>query len=321
MADADYLADRRRLRRKVSFWRVAAILTLIVAVVGIGLYAGRNGLPGAQPQIARIAIRGFIAGDQATIRLIERVGNDARVQAVFVAIDSPGGTTTGAETLHAALRQLSAKKPTVAVVEGTAASGAYIAALGTQRIVAHETSLVGSIGVLFQYPNLTGLLETLGVRVEEIKSSPLKAAPNPFEPATPEARAAMQALVADTYAWFRGLVRSGRNLNEAELATVADGRVFTGRQAVPLKLIDEIGGERQAMAWLRAQGKIDRDLPVRDWRPRSESSTTTLWSAIGVAADLAGMQPVADAIRRAAQTHDGMRLDGLLAVWHPALEK
>ena len=110
---------------------------------------------------------------------------------MLISIDSPGGTTTGAERLFEAIRRLSAKKPTVAVVGTLAASGGYIAALGADQIVAQGNSLVGSIGVLVEYPNFAKLLDTIGVKVEDVKSSPLKASPNGFEPTTPEARAAL----------------------------------------------------------------------------------------------------------------------------------
>ncbi len=187
-------------------------------------------------------------------------------------INSPGGTTSGSEQLYDSLMRLKEKKPTVVVVDGLAASGGYIAALGADHIIAQETSLVGSIGVLFQYPNVTELLKTLGVKVEEIKSSPLKAAPNGFEPTSPEARAAIEAIVSDSYAWFRGLVKARRQLDDASLERVADGRVFTGRQAVALKLIDQLGDERTALAWLAKEKSIDPNTPVRDYRLRDRLS-------------------------------------------------
>ena len=172
-------------------------------------------------------------------------------------IDSPGGTTAGSEQLYDSLMRLKAEKPMVVVVDGLAASGGYIAAIGADHIVAQQTSLVGSIGVLFQYPNVTELLKTLGVKVEEIKSSPLKAAPNGFEPTSPEARAAIESIVKDSYAWFRGLVQERRQMDGAALDRVADGRVFTGRQASTLKLIDQLGDERTARRLAR-QGKGHR---------------------------------------------------------------
>ena len=187
-------------------------------------------------------------------------------------INSPGGTTAGSEQLYDALMRLKAKKPLVVVVEGLAASGGYITAIAADHIVAQQSSLVGSIGVLFQFPNFTELLKTVGVKVEEVKSSPLKAAPNGFEPTSPEARAAIDALVKDSYAWFRGLVKARRGMDDALLEKVADGRVFTGRQAVELKLVDAIGDEKAAVEWLVTQKNVKKDLPVRDYK-----LTPALW--------------------------------------------
>ena len=199
--------------------------------------------------IARINITGLIRGNEDRVEALDRLSR-SRAKAVIVHVDSPGGTTAGSEQLFDSLRALQAKKPMVVVVDGLAASGAYIAAIASDHIVAQDTSLVGSIGVLFQYPNFTQVLKTIGVQVEEIKSSPLKAAPNGFEPTSPEARAAIAAIVSDSYAWFKGLVKTRRKMDDAQLAAVADGRVFTGRQGVPLKLVDELGNEKTALAWL-----------------------------------------------------------------------
>ena len=206
-------------------------------------------------------------------------------------INSPGGTTAGSEQLYDALVRLKAKKPLVVVVEGLAASGGYITAIAADHIVAQQSSLVGSIGVLFQFPNFTELLKTVGVKVEEVKSSPLKAAPNGFEPTSPEARAALDALVKDSYAWFRGLVKERRGMDDALLEKVADGRVFTGRQAVELKLIDQLGDEKTAVAWLVAQKNVKSDLPVRDFKltPRF-GDLTFLRTAASITLDALGLE-------------------------------
>ena len=186
--------------------------------------------------------------------------------------------------------RLKAKKPLVVVVEGLAASGGYITAIAADHIVAQQTSLVGSIGVLFQFPNFTDLLKTVGVKVEEVKSSPLKAAPNGFEPTSPEARAALDALVKDSYAWFRGLVKERRGMDDALLEKVADGRVFTGHQAVDLKLVDQLGDEKTAVAWLVAQKGVKSDLPVRDYKltPRF-GDLTFLRTAASITLDALGL--------------------------------
>src|SRR5215217_5414513 len=246
--DPEMMADRRRLRRKLSFWRVLGVLGLIAAVIAFGLTAaGRAPFGGARPQIARISVVGFIAGSQRMNDLFKRVAESGAVSGVVISINSPGGSTTGSEELYRGIRQLAAKKPLVAFVDGTAASGGYITAIAADYIVARETSLVGSIGVLFQYPDASKLLTTLGVQVEEVKSAPLKAEPSPFHPTSPEARAALQSVVNDTYDWFKHLVAERRKLDEAQISTVSTGTIFSGRQSVPLKLVDQIGSERDAV--------------------------------------------------------------------------
>jgi len=178
---ADYLIDRSRLRRKLSFWRIATVALFLVAA-GVGAYRWSNGLPTtSSSHIARLTLGGVLTGNQDTLKLIDDIGK-SNAAGVIVSIESPGGTTTGAERIYDELRRLSQKKPTVAVVGTMAASGGYIAALGTDRIFARGTSLVGSIGVLFQFPNVAKVLDTVGVKMETIKSSPLKASPDGLEP-------------------------------------------------------------------------------------------------------------------------------------------
>jgi protease-4 len=320
--DAELIADRRRLRRKLSFWRVLGIVGAIAAVAAIGAAAaGRVPFRAAQNQIARIAVDGFILADQQRMGdLFRRVAEARNVSGVVVAINSPGGTTTGAEELFRGIRQLSEKKPLVAFVDGTAASGGYITALAADHIVARETSLVGSIGVLFQYPDVSRLLGGLGVRVEEIKSAPLKAEPSPFHPTSPEARAALQEIVGDTFDWFKRLVAERRRMDEGQLATVSSGRVFSGRQGVGLRLVDELGGEREAVAWLEREKGVAKDLPVREWKPRARRDFD-LWTAASLSADLLGFERLSEQLRQAGASARAANLDGLLAVWHPALEK
>jgi protease IV len=321
--DADIIVDRRRMRRKLTFWRVFAVLLAIGAAVaaGIALRAPGSGMlaAGAAGSIARVSITGLIRGDQQRVEALERLGRSA-TKAVIVHINSPGGTTSGSEELHDSLKRLKEQKPTVVVVDGLAASGGYIAALAADHIVAQETSLVGSIGVLFQYPNFTDLLKTIGVKVEEVKSSPLKAAPNGFEPTSPEARAAIEAVVKDSYDWFRGLVKDRRQLDEAALERVADGRVFTGRQGVALKLVDELGDEKTAIAWLAKEKNIDPKTPVRDYRLRDRLGDLPFLHTAAIATlDALGLGAFARQIEAsgAVQAIERLNLDGLLALWHP----
>jgi protease-4 len=319
--DSDVIVDRRRMRRKLTFWRVTAAVVAIVAVVTVGLIAspaGRGSLT-ASGSIARIHIDGLIRSDNERVEALERL-EKSQAAAVVVHINSPGGTTAGSEQLYDALARLKAKKPMVVVVEGLAASGGYIAALASDHIVAQQSSLVGSIGVLFQFPNFSGLLKTVGVQVEEVKSSPLKAAPNGFEPTSDAARAALDSLVKDSYAWFRGLVKDRRGMDDVLLEKVADGRVFTGRQAVDLKLIDQLGDEKTAVAWLVAEKKVKSDLPVREFKLEPKfGDLTFLRAAASITLDALGFGAVARQVEQAgvAQAIQHLGLDGMLALWRP----
>jgi len=319
--EADLIVDRRRLRRKLTFWRVSAAIVAVVALIAVVALltpAGRNSLTGVN-SIARINIQGLITSNNERVQALERLGRST-AKAVIVHINSPGGTTAGSEQLYDSLVRLKARKPVVVVVDGLCASGAYITALASDHIIAQSTSLVGSIGVLVQYPNFADLMKTIGVKVEEVKSSPLKAAPNGFEPTSPEARAALDDLVKDSYAWFKDLVKSRRGMDDPALEKVVDGRVFTGRQALTLKLIDELGDEKAALAWLASEKKIDVDTPVRNYSlaPRF-GDMSLLRLAASVTLEAVGLDGLAQRLGQSGgfSAVDRLGLEGLLALWQP----
>jgi protease-4 len=320
--DADLIVDRRRMRRKLTFWRVLAFLVAIVAIVGVAATVARRsdlGVVAGGDYIARVKITGLIRNDDERVEALEKLAKSS-VTGVVVHIDSPGGTTAGSEQLHNSLRLVAAAKPMVVVVDGLAASGGYIAAMSAEHIVAQQTSLVGSIGVLFQYPNFSEVLKTIGVKVEEIKSSPLKAAPNGFEPTSPEARAAIEALVKDSYAWFRDMVKDRRKMDDELLQRVADGRVFTGRQGVELKLVDELGNEKTAVDWLTKEKGLKPDTPVRDWELKSRfGDLSILHMATAAVLDAVGLGSFARQLESwgSVRAIERLNLDGLLALWHP----
>lgn len=320
--DSDIIVDRRRIRRKLTFWRVMAALVAIAAIAGFALIAtpGARGSFATAGSIARVQIDGLIRSDAERTRALERLEN-SQAAAVIVHVNSPGGTTAGSEQLYDSLTRLKAKKPLVVVVEGLAASGGYITAIASDHIIAQQSSLVGSIGVLFQFPNVSELLKTIGVRVEEVKSTPLKAAPNGFEPTSPEARAALDALVKDSYAWFKDLVKQRRGMDDTQLEKVVDGRVFTGRQAIDLKLIDQIGDENTAVTWLEEQKGVKKGLSVRDYKlePRF-GDLPFLKSAAAVTLEALGFGSIAHQIAQTGvvQAVDRVGLEGMLALWQPA---
>jgi protease IV len=319
--DADQIVDRRRMRRKLTFWRVLAVALIIIGIAGGAAMTSRRMGFGVRPYIARVTISGLIRGDQDRVEQLDRLSKSTLAKAVIVHVDSPGGTTAGSEQLYDSLSRIREKKPLVIVVDSMAASGGYITALAGDHIVAQQTSLVGSIGVLFQYPNVADLLDKLGVKVEAVKSTPLKAAPDGYEPTSPEARAALESIIQDSYAWFKGIVQDRRHLTDSELQTAADGRVFTGHQAIGLKLIDELGDERTALAWLGKEKGVDTKLPVRDYELKSRfGDLPFLHAAASAALDAAGLAGIAHRLDEsgAFEAVERFNLDGLLALWHPA---
>ena len=311
----DYIVDRRNLRRKLSFWRILALAAFVIAVIVVGLRV-TGGTPGTRliPHIARLSIQGLITGDKDTLKLVDEIGN-SHASAVLVEIESPGGTTTGAERLYDSLRRLAQKKPVVSVIGTLGASGGYIAAMGADEIFAEGNSLVGSIGVLFQIPNVSKLLDNIGVKVESIKSSPLKAAPSGYEPTSEEARQALNSLVVDSYDWFKGLVKERRRMSDAELASVSDGRVFTGRQGLNLKLVDKLGGEREAIEWLEAEKGIRKGLPVQDWKKGRSLERLGLFGVAARVAELFRLDSLARTLDRVDLAQSLRVLDGPLMIW------
>ena len=320
-ADVDAIVDRRRLRRKLTLWRVLAVLAVIGAIIGVvSTSGGTTFVAQSSPHVARITVGGLIRNDRERLEMLEEIAKSG-AKAVILSIDSPGGTVAGSESFYAGIRRLAEKKPVIAVVEGISASGAYIVAIAADRIFAPRNAIVGSIGVIFQYPNLSELLKHVGVAVEEIKSSPLKAAPNGYEPTSPEAKAAIRTLVEDSYGWFKGLVRERRALDEGKLNLATDGRVFTANQALPLNLIDEIGDERAAREWLAKNKDVATTLPIRDWKSKKIGSEFRWLAASAWIAEQLGLAPIASLLSNDALANAANRaqLDGLLALWQPPL--
>ncbi|CAH0150547.1 signal peptide peptidase SppA [Roseomonas sp. CECT 9278] len=262
--DADLLADRRRLRRRLTLWRALAIFALFGALALVAGLRESSGVLAGGAHVLRLPISGVISEDRRLLQALERAATDNSVRAVLVAIDSPGGTVAGGEALHGALARIAERKPVVAVMGATAASAGYMVALPAHRVIARESTLTGSIGVLLQSFNVAELLARVGVQAQVIASGPLKDQPSLFRPLTEEGRAALDRVITDLHAQFVAMVATGRRMDPARARALADGRVFTGRQAVEAGLVDAIGGEREARAWLAAERHVPETLPVRE---------------------------------------------------------
>jgi protease-4 len=261
-------------------------------------------------------VSGVITNDRKMSELIEKIGKSDQVKAVILDINSPGGTTTGGEAMYDSIRQLADKKPVVAVCGTLATSAAYIVALATDRIFVYGNTITGSVGVLFQWADVTDLLHTLGIKVEEVKSGPLKAVPSPFEPTDEKTRQMTAEMVQDAKLWFFELVEKRRNVAPDSIPGLTDGRIYSGRQAVQLKLADEIGDEQAAIDWLTRKRQVPKGLKVVEWKPESESSGLFAW----LFQSLAGTYglPAEKIAGLVGQMSSTLKLDGLVSVWHPA---
>lgn len=263
--ETDLLLDRRRLKRRLNFWRVVAVASLAAAI--IASLPGRGGLVPGQ-HLTRIRVDGLITEDDTRLRAIEALAKDPAVPAVLLEIDSPGGSVAGGESLHDAIAHVAAAKPVVVVMNGLAASAGYMIAVPATRIFARQGTLTGSIGVLLETGEISGLLGKLGVSLNPLTSGPLKGEPSISRPMSPEARAYLQGVVMDMYDQFVGMVATGRHMDPARVRALGDGRAYTGRQALQLGLIDQIGGEAEARAWLEQTRNIPATLPVVDLKDR-----------------------------------------------------
>jgi protease IV len=259
--ETDLLLDRRRLKRRLVFWRVLSVIAVVAAVM-TGLRG--TGLAPSGAHIARVSVDGLITEDRKLTEAIEALAGNNSVKALIVSINSPGGSVSGGETLHGAITRVAARKPVVAVMGGLAASAGYMVAVPANRIFARDATLTGSIGVLLQTGEVSGLLEKLGISAESVRSGPLKDEPSLVRPLSPAGKEVLQGVVNDMYDQFVGMVATGRHMDPAKVRMMADGRAYTGRQALSLGLIDAIGGEREAKDWLTSEKGVPAGLAVQD---------------------------------------------------------
>jgi protease-4 len=299
--ELDLLLDRRRLKRRLVFWRCLTVASLLVAAF---VLIRQSGLTFNSAHLARLSVTGTITEDRKLQQLLSRVADNPDTKALIVAINSPGGSVTGGESLHRALSQVAAKKPVVVVMGGLAASAGYMIALPAHQIFARESTLTGSIGVLLETGEISSLLAKLGITSEAITSGELKDQPNTTRPLTERGREVLRGIVMDMYEQFVGMVVAGRNLEPTRVRELADGRAYTGRQALSLGLIDAIGGEQEARGWLAAQKNVDTDLPVKDLSTAGLASRT-LGSVLFDAFDALWKILISQSVS----------LDGGMAVW------
>ena len=314
---AEEFADRRRIRRGLTRWRVAAIVLGVLLALALVWRSADGGAGTGAPHIARIDIEGVIGSDDRMLALIDSLAENDLVKGVVVRVDSPGGTAVGGEAHYLALRELADRKPVVAQVDTLAASAGYMIAAAADHIVARNTSIVGSIGVIVQIPNVSELLDRIGVDVRAIKSTPLKAEPSIATPINPQAEEMMGRMVRSSYEWFVALVSERRDLEGERLAAVVDGSVFSGLQSLDNGLVDAIGGEEEAKAHLEGRG-VDEDLPLLRYQPEREGDGVLGILGAGgraIGAGLVDGSGVAERLERI------LPVDGIAALWQVARDR
>jgi protease IV len=316
-AEIDTVLDRRRLRRRLTVWRSLAVAGVVIALFALAAGGSDDWSGLGSKQIARVSISGTITEDRDQLELLKKIGESDKAAALLVFVNSPGGTTTGGEALFAALRDIAKKKPVVAQFGTVAASAGYIVGLGADHIVTRANTITGSVGVLIQWPEVSQLLDKLGIKFNEIKSGNLKAVPSPFEPLNEEGQKVTQAMIDEGFRWFLGLVEERRGIKADQIAGLRQGRVFTGREAVQLKLADSIGGEDEAVAWLRKERHVDETLKVVEWKPSSADSYG-LFSSVGSAAASFFNHTYLGQMLTRDPSVSGLGLDGFISVWHPS---
>jgi protease-4 len=228
-------------------------------------------LPWTHPRVAVLEITGAIGAQvrgSQMVRMIRSLEKDARVKAVLVEIDSPGGSAAASDMIYRQLRKLSKKKPTVAFISGAGLSGGYLIACGARHIIAMPTALVGSIGVIFVRPVVEELLAKLGVRVEMTHLGRLKAMFQPWREPTPEEKEKVQALTDELYEWFVGAVAGARNLDLDKVREYATGEMFSGARGQELGLIDELGDFDDSLKLAKRMAELPERPRLQYVRPR-----------------------------------------------------
>ncbi len=223
------------------------------------------------PYLLQLDVTGPIYESESILSILRKVREDDDCKGVLLRVESPGGAVGSSQEIHASLNALrESGTPLVASLGNVAASGGYYVALAGEKIFANPGTVTGSIGVIFQFPEVERLLDKAGVSLQTVKSGDLKDIGNPARKATPAEMTYLQTVIDDTYEQFLADVSAGRGIPADSLRAHADGRIFTGRQALAAGLVDTLGGLDDARAWLIARAEVDDDIRwSREPRPRS----------------------------------------------------
>ena len=259
--------------------RVFIILGIIVALFFLMLiFRSISDGTSIGQKVAVVDITGIITRSDATIKLIHGYRDDSSIKAIVIRIDSPGGSVAPVQEIYSELQKID--KPIVASMGGTAASGGYYVACAADTIMANPGTLTGSIGVIMQFTQLKGLYDKIGLEHQVIKSGEFKDTGSPFRGLTEKEQAVLQATVDDVYNQFVDTILDARNslLNRSEIVELADGRIFSGQQALDSKLLDQLGNLPDAIELAAELANIDGKPKV----VRKEKKTSLLEQLLGI---------------------------------------
>jgi len=255
-------SESKGYRRRLFFWRTISLITVVIIVY---LSFENQEKSSSNGYIANYNISGLLISADDIIEDLEELKSNNEVNSIIISVDSPGGTTVSAEEIYLKLKEVSLVKPTAIVMRNIATSGAYLLSLGGDVIFSRENTITGSIGVLLQWARVDEALSKLGIEVNEVKSGKLKAEPDFFGVIDEDAQKVTKEIIDETFEWFIRIVKVERNLNPSEIYTISDGRIFTGRQAIELNLVDEIGDKNDAKIWLVKNKEIDSNSVIIDY--------------------------------------------------------
>ena len=238
----------------------------------------------AKDRVGVVPLKGVIMDPRPVNDALEKFGKDDSIKAIVLRIDSPGGGVGPSQEIYEKVLSIRKKKPVVASMGAMAASGGYYVACGAEKIVANPGSLTGSIGVIMHFTNVEDLFKKVGLRSSVIKSGQFKDAGSPFRDMTKEERDLLQELIDDVHSQFVEVVSASRGLDKEKVKAYADGRLFTGRQAAGLKLVDEVGDLERAAdiaaKLAQLEGRPDLVYPREEkrsfWRYMMEEAVSVL---------------------------------------------
>ncbi|MFH1644286.1 MAG: signal peptide peptidase SppA [bacterium] len=254
--------SEQKNNRQITFWGILKtlfVLMIIVQFVPIlfsNLKKSLEDTLSPKPKIGHLTLNGFIGNSTFYVKKIRSFLKDEDILGLFIKISSPGGVPGSSQAIFNELKLFKAKKPIVILVENVCASAAYYVAVTGNTIISQPSSLVGSIGSFAQLPNIKGLMEDWKIKFNFIQSGKYKTAGNPFTETTPQEKEYLQQISDDIYQQFINDVATSRNLDIKEINKWADGKVFTGTQALKLKLIDKIGSMTDAVEEIKKLAKI-----------------------------------------------------------------